>query len=279
VSFDPQRELDELRTYLGPRFAAEQMDTHAEAVEAEFGRVGDERRFYRSSEAYLYDLTWFAMSQIKLPYLEAVRRAVLPGSSVLDYGCGIGSDGLWLLEAGYRVAFADFDNPSTRYLRWRLEHRGLSAPVYDVEGDDVVGDFDLVYSFDVIEHVADPYAFLTRLESLGRLVLVNFLEPEPGETVLHHRLPMAGLMRHVGRRGLRRYRVVHGFSRVVLYDPHPAHGGARVRSWLVRLTGGLLAFPQRMWPAITRAGYHSTWPLRRARRQMRSASVRSTRWK
>jgi SAM-dependent methyltransferase len=279
VSFDPQRELDELRTYLGPRFATEQMHVHAEAVETEFGRVGDERRFYRSSEAYLYDLTWFAMSGIKLPYLEAVRRAVPPGSSVLDYGCGIGSDGLWLLEAGYRVAFADFDNPSTRYLRWRLAHRGLSAPVYDVEGDEIPDGFDLVYSFDVIEHVADPFAFLTRLESLGSLVLVNFLEPEPGETVLHHPLPMAGLMRHVGQRRLLRYRLVHGLSRVVLYDPRPARGAARVRSGLARLTGGLLALPQRLWPAITRGLYHASWPLRRARRQMRSASVRSTRWK
>jgi len=278
VSFDPQRELDELRTYLGPRFAAEQMDTHAEAVEAEFGRVGDEQRFYRSSEAYLYDLTWFAMSGIKLPYLEAVHRAVPPGSSVLDYGCGIGSDGLWLLEAGYRVAFADFDNPSAKYLRWRLAHRGLSAPVYDVEGD-LPGGFDLVYSFDVIEHVPDPYAFLTRMESLGSLVLVNFLEPEPGETTLHHPLPMAGLMCHVARRRLLRYRLVHGLSRVVLYDPHPVRGAARIRSVLARLTGGLLAVPQRFWPAITRAGYHATWRLRRVRRQIRSASVRSTRWK
>jgi SAM-dependent methyltransferase len=279
VSFDPERELNELRTYLGPRFDPQLMDLHAEAVDAEFHETGDERRFYRSSETYLYDLTWFAMSGLKAPYLEAVRRAVPPGSSVLDYGCGIGSDGLCLLEAGYRVAFADFDNPSTRYLRWRLAHRGLSAPVYDIEGDDVPGGVDLVYSFDVIEHVADPYAFLTRLESLGRLVLVNFLEPEPGETVLHYRLPMRGLMRHVGRRRLLRYRVVDGFSRVVLYDPHPVRGAARVRSGLARLSGGLLAFPQRLWPAITRAGYHASWPLRKVRRQMRSASVRSTRWK
>jgi SAM-dependent methyltransferase len=279
VSFDPQRELDELSTYLGPGFDPERMGVHAEAVEAEFGRVGDEQRFYRTSEAYLYDLTWFAMSGIKLPYLQAVRRAVPPGSSVLDYGCGIGSDGLWLLEAGYRVAFADFDNPSTRYLRWRLEHRGLSAPVYDLDGDELPGGFDLVYAFDVIEHVADPYAFLTRLESLGRLVLVNFLQPDPGETVLHYRLPMAGLMRHVSRRRLLRYRVVHGFSRVVLYDPDPVRGAARVRSGLARATGGLLALPRRLWPAITRGLYHASWPLRRARRQMRSARVRSTRWK
>ena len=27
------------------------------------------------------------------------------------------------LEAGYGVEFADFDNPSTKYLRWRLAQR------------------------------------------------------------------------------------------------------------------------------------------------------------
>jgi SAM-dependent methyltransferase len=264
VTFDPQRELDELRTYLGPRFDPHQLAVHAEAVDEELHRIGDEQRFYRTSEAYLYDLTWFAMSGIKHPYLRLLTRFMPPGSSLLDYGCGIGSDGLWLLESGYRVAFADFDNPSTRYLRWRLAQRGLSAPVYDVESDSIPAGFDLVYCFDVIEHVEDPYAFLARLESRGRFVLVNFLEPEPGETELHYSLPLVGLLDHVRRRRLVRYRrLLHGLSHVVLYDPRPADGAWRVRSWLAAWTGRVLAVPRALMTAL----------------QIRSARVRSTRWK
>jgi hypothetical protein len=52
-------------------------------------------------------------------------------------------------------------------------------------------------------------------------------------------------------------------SHVVLYDPRPADGAWRVRSWLAAWTGRLLALPRALMTAI----------------QIRSASVRSTRWK
>src|SRR5207247_5879932 len=118
------------------------------------------------------------MTQTKAPYLSEVARTVSPGARILDYGCGIGSDGLALIDAGYRVEFADFDNPSTRYLRWRLEHRGLKARIYDLDRETPASDFDLAFAFDVIEHVDDPFAFLESLERAAGTVVVNFLEPE-----------------------------------------------------------------------------------------------------
>ena len=90
-----------------------------------------------------------------------------PGSRLLDYGCGIGSDGLMLLEAGYRVEFADFDNPSTEYLRWRLEQRGFDAPVHDLDKD-VPDGFDAAYAFDVIEHVGTRGRSCARWRSAPR---------------------------------------------------------------------------------------------------------------
>jgi SAM-dependent methyltransferase len=216
---DAADEEAELKAYLGERFDRRRLERHGEEVEAELARIGDEGTLYRTSEAYLYDLTAFAMWETKVPYRAAVMRAVKPGASVLDYGCGIGSDGLRLLASGYRVAFADFANPSTRYLRWRLERRGLSAPVYDLDAGGPPGGFDLAYAFDVIEHVEDPFAFLAALEDRGRLVLVNLLEPAPGDTALHHELPVAGLIEHAIASGLRSYALHHGRSHLVLYAP------------------------------------------------------------
>ena len=46
----------------------------------------------------------------------------------------------------------------------------------------------------------DPFDFLGRLESQARLVLVNFLDPVPGETALHHPLPVRDLVRHAAKR-------------------------------------------------------------------------------
>lgn len=217
VVHDPERERAELRAYLGDAYDEARLRDYHRQLERELAEIGDEDLLYRTSQAYLYNLTAFAMTQTKLPYLELLARHVPRGASVLDYGCGIGSDGLALLAAGYRVAFADFDNPSTRYLRWRLDRRGQKAPVFDLDAGDPPGGFDVAFAFDVVEHVEDPFAFLARLEAQAERVLVNFLEPAPGESALHRPLPVAALVAHARAQGLEAYEVLHGRSHLVLY--------------------------------------------------------------
>ena len=231
---DPQREEAELRAYLGEAYDHERLVHYDRQLEDELAQIGDEEMLYRTSQAYLYNLTAFAMTKTKEPYLDVLRAAIPPGSTVLDYGCGIGSDGLALIEAGYHVAFADFDNPSTRYLRWRLQQRGRDARIFDLDRERPPDGFDLAYSFDVIEHVPDPFAFVERLEASARMVLVNFLDPVEGETELHHDLPVDGLVRHAAARRLLRYEVFHGRSHLVLYDRRP---GGRLRAKLALVRG------------------------------------------
>jgi SAM-dependent methyltransferase len=231
---DPEREERELRAYLGDAYDHERLVHYDRQLEDELAQIGDEETLYRTSQAYLYNLTAFAMTRTKEPYLEVLRAAIPPGSKVLDYGCGIGSDGLALIEAGYDVAFADFDNPSTRYLRWRLEQRGRDARIYDLDSEQPPDAFDLAYSFDVIEHVPDPFAFVERLEACAQRVLVNFLEPVEGETDLHHDLPVQELVRHAAARRLLRYEVLHGRSHLVLYD---RRGGGRLRAKIALVRG------------------------------------------
>jgi SAM-dependent methyltransferase len=239
LALDPAREEAELREYLGDEFDLSKLQRYQETLDEEFRDCGDEQRFYRTSRGYLYNLTAFAMTGTKLPYLAEVVRAAPAGGRILDYGCGIGSDGLALIDAGYRVEFADFDNPSTRYLRWRLERRGIHARIYDLDAETPPPGFDLAFAFDVIEHVDDPFAFLARLERVAGTVVVNFLEAEPGETELHHELPIGALLAHASRRGLRRYRIHHGRSHLVVYDSEPARGLARLRSRLALWRGRL----------------------------------------
>ena len=227
LRFDPDREERELREYLGDRFDVQRLWRSEEQVELEFQRAADEDRFYRSSNAYLYNLTAFAISGTKHPYLRELVSHVAPPARVLDYGCGIGSDGLVLLEAGYRVEFAEFDNPSTEYLRWRLAWRGLEAPIHDLDAG-VPGGFDLAFAFDVIEHAADPFAFLRELERRARLVEVNFLWPGPRDQLLHHDLPVRALLRDVARHRIHSYGILHRRSHLVIYDSAPAPALARL---------------------------------------------------
>lgn len=218
---DAEREQEELREYLGGEFDLAKLQQYQRTLDSEYDEVGDEDRFYRVSQGYLYNLTAFAMTGTKLPYLRELTRRVAPGARILEYGCGIGSDGLMLLEAGYRVEFADFDNPSTRYLRWRLERRGLQAPVHDLDREVPAG-FEAAFAFDVIEHVPDAFAFLGEMERRARLVEVNFLEEEHDQD-LHRELPIAALLDHAAA-GLVFYRVLHGGSHLVLYESAAAGG-------------------------------------------------------
>jgi SAM-dependent methyltransferase len=262
---DPERELAELEEYLGDAYDEAHLRRWQEAVDEELARIGDEQALYRTSQMYLYNLTVFAMSRTKEPYLADLADLVPPGSRVLDYGCGIGSDGLLLLEAGYDVGFADFANPSTEYLRWRLRKRGLEAPIYDLDSAPPAPGWDAVYAFDVIEHVEDPFAFLGELERLAKLVVVNFLEPVPDEPEVHHELPLGALLDHVSTRRIRRYRHYHGRSHLVMYEDRP---GPRIAG-RARIAAG------RLWAKIA-----SRWRPRHqedsSQQQSRTPSSEST---
>jgi len=230
VSIDEAREFSELRAYLGGSYDHGRLEAWEEQLDRELERIGDEDSFYRSSEGYLYNLTAFAVSQTKLPYLRDLTALVAPGARLLDYGCGIGSDGLALAEAGYTVAFADFDNPSTRYLRWRLERRGISAHVYDLDAGPPPPGFDLAYAFDVIEHVRDPLATIAELERLAGAVLVNLLEPEAGDTPLHHPLDLPALLARAAAGGPLHYRRYWQRSHLVAWGAAPVTGWRRRRA-------------------------------------------------
>lgn len=241
-AWEGERDLEELKEYLGPSFNLMRLRDHMGEVMRELQHVGDESAFYRSSEAYLYDLTVFAMSATKVPYRNVLRGLVPPEGRLLDWGCGIGSDGLRLIDDGYDVTFTDFDNPSTKYLRWRLERRGISAPVYDLDTDDIPGGFDAAYSFDVLEHVDDPLASLEQLERRARIVVVNLVESEPGDPHPHHDLAIPALLKRAAARGLFHYRRYYG-GRVHLVAYRGSDSGpqrSRLRSELARRAGRLL---------------------------------------
>lgn len=232
----PEREEEELRAYLGDEYRQEYLHNYQDLLDAEVASVGDEAELYRTSRAYLYNLTAFAMTGTKLPYLQMLVDRVAPGARILDYGCGIGSDGLLLLDAGYEVEFADFANPSVDYLRWRLQQRGYDAKVHDLDGD-VPGGFDAAYAFDVVEHVPDSFGLLAEMESRARLVEVNLLEYDAHEQELHYRLPIGRLLLHAARHQLEDYRILYGTSHVILYGPERA-GAIRAARNLGRLASG-----------------------------------------
>ncbi len=237
-AWEGDRDVEELRKYLGDAFDNTRLTDHMCEVQGELESIGDETEFYRKSEAYLYDLTVFAMSGTKVPYRVDLVRLVGPSARLLDWGCGIGSDGLRLIQQSHSVSFADFDNPSTRFLRWRLDRRGINADVYDIERDHIPDGFDAVYAFDVIEHVEEPFAFLSQLEEKARIVMVNLLEDEPEELHPHRSLPIDAIIERAKERGLLAYKRYHGRSHLITYRGSGPVAGIRERLRSQRLAWG-----------------------------------------
>lgn len=159
----------------------------------------------------------------------------LAGSAVLDVGCGEGH----FLEAcakrgAQRVTGHEFRLASMRYARERCGIGDLrSAPLTDrtVWPD---AEFDLVCSFDVIEHVHDLDAFFAQclrvLKPGGRM-----LHASPGADSITHRLGRVFSRLGAGRLAGTLCNVQ--FVEDLLGGPHVHLMGRQSLSWLARHRG------------------------------------------
>jgi ubiquinone/menaquinone biosynthesis C-methylase UbiE len=141
---------------------------------------------------------------------EAILRQVQPTAEmdVLDYGCGTGLVGLFLLPHVGSVTGADNSAGMLDMLRKKIEGGGLGnmrAVRLDLEHDPVPTDrYDLIVSSMALHHIADMDrilgAFHELLHPQGFLCLAD-LDTEPGTfhtsdvapSVHHHGFDRAGL--------------------------------------------------------------------------------------
>jgi SAM-dependent methyltransferase len=84
---------------------------------------------------------------------------------VYDFGCGIGTDGLFLAERGYDVTLVDVDGPAFHFAQHRFERRALRARFVDSTSPlpEPDGMYDLAICFDVFEHLPDPLEAARRI--------------------------------------------------------------------------------------------------------------------
>ena len=147
---------------------------------AHFGRLADDWWDPKGSSAMLHKL-----NPARLRYIrdridqhwagDECDRRPLTGRRVADVGCGAGLLSEPLRRLGGDVSAVDAAPETIHAARAHAEGQGLEID-YRVGGLDVLeGPFDLVVSLEVIEHAADPRAFVFGLAPLladdGLLIL------------------------------------------------------------------------------------------------------------
>ncbi|MBP7842738.1 hypothetical protein KA017_01905 [Candidatus Woesebacteria bacterium] len=153
----------ELEKYLGSKFELYHDSSWALANEWYEKKPSNEfevSNFYKTTKEYVYNSLIFFESEDRKdfkPYYQLFKNK-FNVKSIIDYGCGIGNDGLSMLENGFDVFFADFISPSTDFLQWRLENRnqGGKIKIFDVE-QNVFPEVDMVWTIDALEHMTNPY--------------------------------------------------------------------------------------------------------------------------
>lgn len=94
------------------------------------------------------------------------KMAPIKDKKILDFGCGVGSHGIFCTELGAQVDFLDVKGPLYDYAQWRISQRKLKIGklLYPESALPAVY-YDAIICLDVLEHVADPVASLLRLAS------------------------------------------------------------------------------------------------------------------
>ena len=226
---------NELIAYVGLwNFRWEWMRAEDRLVHEDFLTYPDAASFYRDTEVYLYHLIGFWLEGIKLPYLGALLSAYEGHQfSLLDYGCGIGSDGLWLLEAGVTVSFADIASKSLDFLRYRLARRGYhDCNVFTVPDDiEAIEVHDVAWCMDVLEHLPPEghRPLLDQLITKGETVFCSLVADPLADGLVHHPVDVDGLTAYVSSRWPMRYTDFYikadgGKVRLLMYGPHVEGG-------------------------------------------------------
>jgi SAM-dependent methyltransferase len=121
------------------------------------------RQFYSETSRYLWELLAWNGSESYAPYLKRLGTiaARFPPEShprLLDYGAGVGTAALYMSRLGYHVTIAEIPGLTLEYASRRLSAHGIEFEVMSVESDvpELPENWDVVISFDVLEHVYFP---------------------------------------------------------------------------------------------------------------------------
>ncbi len=166
----------QLVEFLGPDFRPYFDSSRGLATEWDTANPRTEHdiaQFFRTNTSYLYNLAIWEASGNRPAYVPlALPTLARRGTrSILDYGCGIGSDTLPLHQSGFDVVGCDFYSPSTAFLRWRSHD---TIPVIEPGALTSISPPDTLWAIDTLDHLVDIETSLgTVLRAVDLMVTEN----------------------------------------------------------------------------------------------------------
>jgi SAM-dependent methyltransferase len=128
---------------------------------------GAPEQFYEESTAYLYELTAYEDDPLRAALAERIGHA-LPGASLLEFGCGIGTQAILFTEAGLEVTACDVNRHNRAFLNYRAQRHPWGARLRVVSpAESLAGGthYTVVSCQHVLEHVDTPLAYLRRFHA------------------------------------------------------------------------------------------------------------------
>ena len=168
--------------------------------------------------------------------LAFLRRHRLAGPRIVEVGCGAGGVLAALARAMPDAQLQGFDIAPDAARFWP-SHRepNLRLEVGDLLAREDGGTYDLALVLDVVEHVADPFAFLTRLRPRAHHHVFHFPLDLSAASVWRGQ-PLLHVRRKVGH--------LHYFTKDLVLSLL-SECGYEVVDWTY--TGAAFAAPQRTW--------------------------------
>lgn len=134
--------------------AAKEWDRKKPKTEKEF------IEYYEKSNYYLDAMATYTRLGKKMRLIEKILKVIktLKVKTIVDFGCGVGSDSLFLDSLGYSVISMDLGGQPFNFFKFRLaKHNVTSIKLSKIKKSTKIPDCDLILSLDTLEHVFNPF--------------------------------------------------------------------------------------------------------------------------
>jgi SAM-dependent methyltransferase len=138
-------------------------------------------KFYQTTKSFLYETSVWNRAPLKLKMRSWMRRFLEKRSAgrslkILSFGDGLGFDSAYLAAAGHHVTYYEISDECVHFAKHVFSINGQQVDIVRSMEELGAGEFDVVVSLDVLEHVQRPHEYVA--------MFANWLKP--GGWLLSH---------------------------------------------------------------------------------------------